>query len=150
MGPAAMAGLSALSAAYNGGLAQLLNGLDAAFDPLGIDLLFDTAAFFADVTANPAAFGFTNVTDSCLYTAPAACSSYLYFDNVHPTTAGHDLLALQFASALGYRSRAGHVRAARCRARRAVGVAEAGFRSIADSTGAGSAAEGFPQAASRC
>ncbi|HTN49888.1 MAG TPA: SGNH/GDSL hydrolase family protein [Burkholderiaceae bacterium] len=100
-GPAAMAALSALSAAYNGGLAQVLAGLDTAFDPLGIDLYsFDTAAFFADVTANPAMYGFTNVTDSCLYSA-AACSTYLYFDNVHPTTLGHDLLALQFASALG-------------------------------------------------
>lgn len=101
-GPAAMAGLSALSAAYNGGLAQLLDGLEAAFDPLGIDLLsFNTAAFFADITANPAAFGLTNVTDSCLFTAPALCSTYLYFDNVHPTTAAHDLLALQFATAVG-------------------------------------------------
>jgi outer membrane lipase/esterase len=97
-----MAGLSALSAAYNGGLAQLLAALDTSFDPLGIDLLsFDTAAFFADITANPAAFGLTNVTDSCLFTAPAACSNYLYFDNVHPTTAAHDLLALQFAAAVG-------------------------------------------------
>lgn len=101
-GPAAMAGLSALSAAYNGGLAQLLAGLDAAFDPLGIDLFsFDTAAFFADVTANPEAYGLTNATDSCLFTAPAVCSTYLYFDNVHPTTAAHSLLALQFASAAG-------------------------------------------------
>lgn len=102
MGPAGMAGLSALSAAYNGGLAQLLAGLDTAFDPLGIDLYsFDTAAFFADVTANPAAFGLTNATDSCLFTAPAVCSTYLYFDNVHPTTVTHNLLALQFATALG-------------------------------------------------
>jgi phospholipase/lecithinase/hemolysin len=100
--PAAMAGLSALSAAYNGGLAQMLAGLDTAFDLLGIDLYsFDTAAFFADVTANPAAYGLTNVTDSCLFTAPAVCSTYLYFDNVHPTTAAHDLLSLQYAMALG-------------------------------------------------
>jgi len=102
MGPAAMAGLSALSAAYNGGLAQMLAGLDTAFDLLGIDLYsFDTSAFFADITANPAAYGLTNVTDSCLFTAPAVCSTYLYFDNVHPTTAAHDLLALQYAMALG-------------------------------------------------
>jgi phospholipase/lecithinase/hemolysin len=101
-GPAAMAGLSALSAAYNGGLTLLLDGLETAFDPLGIDLFsFDTAAFFADVTANPAAFGLTNATNSCLFTAPTLCSTYLYFDNVHPTTAAHDLLALQFATAVG-------------------------------------------------
>lgn len=102
MGPAAMAGLSALSAAYNSGLAQVLAGLETAFDPLGIDLYtFDTAAFFAAVTADPAAFGYSNVTDSCLYTAPAVCSTYLYFDNVHPTTTTHELLGLQFAMALG-------------------------------------------------
>ena len=101
-GPAAMAGLSALSAAYNGGLAALLAGLDASFDPLGIGLYsFDTAAFFAEVTANPGAFGLTNVTGSCLFTAPGLCSTYLYFDNVHPTTVTHDLLALQFATAVG-------------------------------------------------
>jgi outer membrane lipase/esterase len=80
----------------------MLAGLDTAFDLLGIDLYsFDTAAFFADVTANPAAYGLTNVTDSCLFTAPAVCSTYLYFDNVHPTTAAHDLLSLQYAMALG-------------------------------------------------
>jgi phospholipase/lecithinase/hemolysin len=101
-GPAAMAGLSALSAAYNGGLAMLLAGLDSAFDPLGIDLFsFDTAAFFADVTANPAAFGLTNVTESCLFSDPTRCSNYLYFDNVHPTTVAHGLLAEQFATAVG-------------------------------------------------
>lgn len=102
LGPAAMAGLSALSAAYNSGVAQVLASLETAFDPLGIELYsFDTAAFFAGVAANPAGFGFTNATDSCLFTAGGACTGYLYFDNVHPTTAAHELLARQFAAAVG-------------------------------------------------
>lgn len=102
LGPAGMAGLSALSAAYNGGVNQLLAGLEAALAPLDVDLIgYDTAAFFAQISADPAAYGFTNTTESCLHSgAPApACEGYLYFDKVHPTTAAHRLLAQQFAVA---------------------------------------------------
>jgi outer membrane lipase/esterase len=46
------------------------------------------------IIANPAAFGFVNVTDACV--GNAACgdiNSFLFFDEVHPTAAGHALLA---------------------------------------------------------
>jgi phospholipase/lecithinase/hemolysin len=104
LGPAGMAGLSALSAAYNGGLTQMLASLDAALAPLGVDFYgFDTAGFFSTLTADPAAHGFADTTHSCLYTGglATACQGYLYFDNVHPTTAAHALLASQFALAAG-------------------------------------------------
>jgi phospholipase/lecithinase/hemolysin len=100
LGPATAAGLSALSAAYNGGLTQMLGSLESALAPLGVDFYgFDTAGFFSSVTASPAAFGFTNTTDSCV--SLVSCEGYLYFDGVHPTTAAHRLLAAQFAVAAG-------------------------------------------------
>lgn len=104
LGPAGMAGLSALSAAYNGGLTQMLGFLGQALAPLDVDFYgFDTAGFFSRVTSDPSAFGFTNTTDACLFAGGALpnCSGYLYFDNVHPTTAAHQLLAAQFALAAG-------------------------------------------------
>ena len=58
---------------------------------------------FAAVIANPGQFGFTNVTNQCLTTAtcvlaPAAAQNqYLFWDSVHPTAAGHALMA-RFAS----------------------------------------------------
>ncbi|AUB83614.1 SGNH/GDSL hydrolase family protein [Candidatus Thiodictyon syntrophicum] len=56
------------------------------------------------MTANPGAYGFTDTTHSCLYSGAwsptdTTCTGYLYFDNVHPTTAAHRLLAAQFAAA---------------------------------------------------
>ena len=65
-------------------------------------LLIDTFSFLSDVVMDPAAFGFSNVTDGCvsnllgdLEAAPgfSACTGDLYFDIVHPTTAAHALLA---------------------------------------------------------
>ena len=63
---------------------------------------------------NPAAYNLTNVTTSCLVTAPPSTStnstapksicndpdSYLFWDNAHPTAKGHELLASGLASLL--------------------------------------------------
>lgn len=59
----------------------------------------DVAGAFAAVIANPAAFGFSNVTALCLTTPAcgggtfAQQNQYLFWDGVHPTQAGHQLLA---------------------------------------------------------
>ena len=57
---------------------------------------FDTLGLFEQVAANPSDFGFTNVTDDC-YTfsilVGGDCSGYLFFDEIHPTEAGHAVLA---------------------------------------------------------
>jgi phospholipase/lecithinase/hemolysin len=103
-GPVAQAGLSALSAAYNGGVDAALAFLSGAVAPLGVSLYeFDTAAFFAEVSANPVTYGLSNTTDSCLFGGGPLpdCTGYLYFDKVHPTTAVHRLVAQQFAAATG-------------------------------------------------
>jgi len=99
-----------VSQGFNDGMALMLSQLDARLAPLGVELYgFDTPAFFAGITANPGKYGFTNTTQGCFdpyASSPdfsnvlGGCAGYLYFDNVHPTTAGHALLADAFAAAV--------------------------------------------------
>lgn len=102
-GPSFAATATALTDAYNSGLATVLAGSRATLGPLGVDVFgFDTAQFLRGVVASPVG-GLTNVTDSCLSGGLAAlgsnCAGYLFFDDVHPTAAGHQMLAQQFAMA---------------------------------------------------
>ena len=62
----------------------------------GFDLSFlDTFGLEDAAVANPAAYGFTNVTDPCFngVTVCANPDQYLFWDDLHPTAAGHQLLA---------------------------------------------------------
>ncbi|MEP3231627.1 MAG: autotransporter domain-containing protein [Hyphomicrobiales bacterium] len=76
------------------GVAQL-----AAVDTNTDFVLIDVAAVFDEVTANPEAFGFTNVTAGCVFDAACAAADFetqnefLFSDGVHPTNAGHALIA---------------------------------------------------------
>jgi outer membrane lipase/esterase len=77
--------------------AQLLTNLkaQAALHPNTNIILMDVYAAGLVVTANPTLFGFTNVTQPC-FNGVSVCatpSTYFYWDGVHPTTAGHHLLA---------------------------------------------------------
>jgi phospholipase/lecithinase/hemolysin len=58
-------------------------------------ILFDIFKVGAALTANPGAFGLTNVTDACFngVTVCATPGTYLFWDGVHPTAAGHQLIA---------------------------------------------------------
>ncbi len=63
---------------------------------------YDTFGFMHQVVANPGAYGFTNVTDPCLV-GLTPCSNpdqYLFWDDLHPTTAADQILAGQFANAI--------------------------------------------------
>ena len=66
----------------------------------------DLQSAFEVIVANPAAFGFTNVTDPCLVESGGGntvCDNpdeFLFFDGVHPTGAGHALLAQYIAALL--------------------------------------------------
>lgn len=94
------AGGTALTNFYNG----LLMGAFAN-SPV---IYFDTAEWMRTVVANPAAFGFTNVTEPCFTSSPLfLCGStvaqqnlYLFWDGVHPTTAAHQLLANDLRQAI--------------------------------------------------
>jgi outer membrane lipase/esterase len=92
---------TALANAYNG---ALFGGLAQA----GLSVIpVDTFHFLQEVVANPAEYGFGNVTDrACLppgsssltcnpatYASPDAPNSYLFADGVHPATRAHELVA---------------------------------------------------------
>lgn len=56
---------------------------------------FDVFSTFQDIVADPSAVGLANVTDACLG-GTGICSNpdeYLFWDSVHPTTKGHQILA---------------------------------------------------------
>ncbi len=57
---------------------------------------FDTFSLLSNIIGNPGRYGFTNVTQPLISAPGADPSQYLFFDTVHPTTAGHQLLADAF------------------------------------------------------
>jgi phospholipase/lecithinase/hemolysin len=61
---------------------------------------FDTAGLLDDIVAHPSKYGLTNVTTPCLNTATdTVCSDpsqYLFWDDIHPTTAADAILAEKF------------------------------------------------------
>lgn len=67
-----------------------LNQLDA----LGINVIgVNVADLFNQIMANPAAFGFTDVTHACMGTAGCDPNTFLYWDGLHPTTYADSLVA---------------------------------------------------------
>lgn len=86
---------------FNAALAATMDNLEPA---LGIEIVsFDVFALLHSVLPL-----FANVTQPCLSqdpvtAAPVICSdpnSFLFWDGVHPTTAAHRILGLQFAAAV--------------------------------------------------
>ncbi len=82
-------GVTALTNAYNGALDQQLDALAYSGIPT---IRVDAAQIIREVVADPTAFGLTNVTDRAILqtTDPA---SALFWDGIHPTTAGHMIVA---------------------------------------------------------
>lgn len=97
-GAAVLSGAAIAIGAYNQTLVGGVNQL-AAVDTDTDFVLLDAASVFDAVVANPAAFGFTNVSDACLLTPSCATAdfatqnTFLFADGVHPTNAGYALLA---------------------------------------------------------
>jgi len=66
--------------------------LDTALDAIDKKLIRVSAFnILSAISANPALFGFTNVTDMGLYAANA--DTYLFWDDLHPTTRAHQIIA---------------------------------------------------------
>jgi phospholipase/lecithinase/hemolysin len=87
------ASLSALTQAHNQGLRRKLKLLSQQHEDLQIATL-DANALYRKAITNPAAFGFTNVTSACI-TGANACGNpnqFLFWDDIHPTTAAHRIL----------------------------------------------------------
>jgi len=86
----------AATSAFNSALRAQVNAASVA-NPSANFIFMDVNTFDAWVRANPAAFGFTNVTTPCLnLVTNVPCANpdqFLYFDTVHPTAAGHRGLA---------------------------------------------------------
>jgi len=97
-GPAS-APATALTIAFDSGL----SGIVAADRAAGINVhMVDLFAQGQAIHGNPAAFGFTNVSDPCLVGA-AACANpdeYFYWDGDHPTAHTGRLLAAAMVSAI--------------------------------------------------
>lgn len=93
LGAGAAAGASAISAGMN----AALNGALAALLPtLPTDVtVFDFFSVFTQVVAQPGDFGLTDVTSSCAFSTACIADpdTTLFWDGIHPTTAGHSLIA---------------------------------------------------------
>ena len=92
--------------APNAGVATYLSAqfndlLDARLEAAGCRDLIRVSLFdlLNALVADPAAYGFTNVTIPGILN-PATASSYLFWDDVHPTTLTHSILADVIAAAI--------------------------------------------------
>jgi outer membrane lipase/esterase len=88
-GPAAAGLGSFLAASMNAALAVRLAG------EVGVST-FDIFGLGTSIALDPLAFGLTNATDACGAVVGANCNTYEYWDGIHPTAAGHMLIADAF------------------------------------------------------
>lgn len=92
-GPDVATTVSTVAATLNFALGARLAG-----EP-GVEV-FDTFSFFNRVVGDMSGHGLDNVTDACGAIAGADCSKYLFWDGLHPTSAGHALLAREVYAAV--------------------------------------------------
>ena len=92
---------------FNSALNAQLQAASAA-NPNANIILFDVNRVGSTIIQRASAFGLTNVTQPC-FNGVTVCSNpnqYFYFDGVHPTARGHQLIAALATDYLYYRNRA--------------------------------------------
>lgn len=96
-GPQASGLATLLSLGFNQGLSDVLDSLDGV---PGVNITrVDMFTLITGMVGNPGAYGFVNAEDACLIPVVydgAICKSpdgYLFWDGIHPTRTGHELLA---------------------------------------------------------
>lgn len=105
-GPAAQAAALTLVTAFNNGLEAILGGLEAN-TPAHI-ARFDVFGILNQVVADPAAAGLADAMDSCItpdIRVGAFCAQpdgFLFWDGIHPTRAGHAILAQRAEAVLAH------------------------------------------------
>ena len=109
-GPAAVAGGTALSQAFDAGLVNLLDGFVLSHPDAHL-FRFDTYAALEDIVANAATYGLTDLTHRCYTgddlgftgggTVCANPENYLFWDGIHPTATVHAILGREMLAVLG-------------------------------------------------
>jgi phospholipase/lecithinase/hemolysin len=103
LGTAEETGARALSQGFNTALATVIDAFQAANPDVTV-YEFDVYAFLHAAAGDPASYGFTNATQVCpsYYIADNFDNSagYVFWDEIHPTTEAHDVIADQILSIL--------------------------------------------------
>jgi phospholipase/lecithinase/hemolysin len=104
LGPGAVQLAAFLTQQFNSALSGVLNGFSATTD-MTITRL-DAFSLLNEISADPGAYGLTNVTQACITPdqAPYVCDGpddYLFWDGIHPTRAAHAITANEAARVLG-------------------------------------------------
>jgi len=104
LGPQAQGAAQFFSVQFNLGLEAILQGLESG---LGASIVrLDVFRILNEIVAAPAAVGLADVTQPCIAlntTRNAFCKNpgrFLFWDGIHPTRAGHRILAERAAAAL--------------------------------------------------
>ncbi|MDZ7958699.1 MAG: SGNH/GDSL hydrolase family protein [Aulosira sp. DedQUE10] len=89
------ANLSTVTNLHNAELTKSINLLQQKSGSGKKIIQLDVNHLYREAITHPDKFGFTNVTGACLATQ-ASCNNpdkFLFWDSIHPTTAGHRILA---------------------------------------------------------
>ena len=105
LAPDDKAALSDAITSMNRSLKESMYALGTSFaagNALTRMVVVDAAALFKEIQSNPAAYGFTDVQNNCVDSetgnfvngcSKTAAETFLFWDQFHPTTAGHAIIA---------------------------------------------------------